>query len=185
MIHDGWWDQATKLPSPNFNKRPDLPVDMIVIHNISLPPGQYGGGCVQDFFLNKLDSEQDPYFQEIRDMKVSAHVFIERSGAITQFVSFNDRAWHAGRSTFRGREECNDFAIGIELEGTDETPYCPEQYTALVELSRVIINTYPLITLDRIVGHSDIAPERKTDPGPAFDWSEYKIALVASLAEGK
>ncbi|MFL0810609.1 MAG: 1,6-anhydro-N-acetylmuramyl-L-alanine amidase AmpD [Agarilytica sp.] len=183
VITDGWWSKAIKLPSPNFNQRPDTPVDMIVIHNISLPPGQFGTGCVQEFFLNELKIDQDPYFREISDMQVSSHVLIERDGKVTQFVSFEDRAWHAGRSRFRGRPECNDFAIGIELEGTDDIPYSEAQYLALIELSRGIINTYPGLTLDRIVGHSHIAPERKTDPGPAFEWSRYKKALVASLAE--
>lgn len=177
MIKDGWWSKARALPSPNFNARPTQEVGLLVIHNISLPPGEFGGGNVEKLFQNQLDWDTHPFFQSIRGLEVSAHVLIDRMGEVTQFVSFNDRAWHAGNSSFNGADNCNDFSIGIELEGTDDRPFEDAQYMRLVELSDVIMNTYPAITLDRIVGHSDIAPGRKTDPGPEFDWPRYKYAI--------
>ncbi|WGO97684.1 1,6-anhydro-N-acetylmuramyl-L-alanine amidase AmpD [Saccharophagus degradans] len=183
-IEDGWWQKALKLPSPNFNARPPgSEVSLLVIHNISLPPGGFGGGYVEAFFLNKLNPSDHPYFETIAEVEVSAHCFIDRHGHVTQFVSFDDRAWHAGRSSFNGEQECNDFGIGIELEGTDSLEYTVEQYASLVELSAVLLNKYPKLTLDRIVGHCDIAPERKTDPGEAFDWQNYKSELAKRLQE--
>ena len=183
MILNGWWQQATRLDSPNYNDRPEgCPVSLLVIHNISLPPAQYGGGFVQKFFLNQLDSSFHPYFESIQNLQVSAHCFIERDGKATQFVSFLKRAWHAGRSTFQGRENCNDFAIGIELEGTDDEPYTESQYECLVALTILLMSEYPEIKLEHIVGHNDIAPDRKTDPGPAFDWQKYKKQVEAQLA---
>jgi AmpD protein len=167
--------------SPNRNERPEGPqgvISLLVIHNISLPPGEFGGKAIQDFFLNQLDINAHPYYQEIELLKVSAHLFIDRQGQVTQFVPFNERAWHAGISSFGERENCNDFSIGIELEGTDEAPYTPEQYHSLNLCTKAIMITYPGITLENIVGHSDIAPERKTDPGPYFDWTAYKMALA-------
>lgn len=166
------------MPSPNFNQRPaDQIVDLLVIHNISLPPGQFGTGCVEAFFCNQLDHTAHPFFEEIQSLQVSAHLLIERTGQVVQFVSFDDRAWHAGQSCFQGREGCNDFSIGIELEGTDDTPYTDEQYQQLVAITCALQQAYPSITTTNIQGHADIAPERKTDPGPAFDWVRYRQAL--------
>lgn len=183
-IIDGWWQKAFKLPSPNFNARPvEADVSLLVIHNISLPPGDFGGGYIESFFLNELDAAAHPYFKTIADMQVSAHCLIDRRGRVTQFVSFEDRAWHAGRSSFKGRKECNDFGIGVELEGTDHLAYTKEQYASLLELSEALFKTYPKLSLERVVGHSDIAPERKTDPGEAFDWSAYQKALLQRLEQ--
>lgn len=171
-------------PSPNFNLRPQGDaVSLLVIHNISLPPGQFGTGKVQAFFQNRLDPNEHPYFEEIRHLTVSAHFLIERDGAITQFVSCHDRAWHAGVSCFDGREACNDFSLGIELEGTDTEPYTDAQYTVLAGLTRLLRAAFPGITPERIQGHCDIAPERKTDPGEAFDWSRYRAGLTDSKEE--
>ena len=174
----GWCQGVRHCPSPNFNARPQGEVSLLVIHNISLPPGQFGTGKVQAFFQNCLRADEHPYFATIAAMRVSAHFLIERDGAITQFVSCNERAWHAGQSSFGGRENCNDFSLGIELEGTDELPFSEAQYAALVDLTRVLQRAYPALTLERICGHSDIAPTRKTDPGPAFDWPRLRAALM-------
>ncbi len=173
----GWCEDVRRCPSPNFNVRPQGEISLLVIHNISLPPGQFGTGKVQEFFQNQLRADEHPYFAGIAALQVSAHFLIERDGAVTQFVSCLERAWHAGISQFEGRENCNDFSLGIELEGTDELPFTEAQYAALVQLSRVLQSAYPAITLDRICGHSDIAPGRKTDPGPAFDWLRLRAAL--------
>ncbi|MBF8652781.1 1,6-anhydro-N-acetylmuramyl-L-alanine amidase AmpD [Pseudomonas putida] len=176
----GWFhgDGITHCPSPNFNARPQgEQISLLVLHNISLPPANFGGGYVQAFFQNRLDPNAHPYFASIEHLKVSAHLFIERGGAVTQFVSLHDRAWHAGVSCFDGREGCNDFSIGIELEGTDEIPYTEAQYLTLDRLTRHIRKAWPAIAPERIQGHSDIAPQRKTDPGPAFDWVRYRQAL--------
>lgn len=151
---------------------------MLVIHNISLPPGQYGGGYVQSFFQNCLEASAHPYFAEIASLQVSAHLLIERDGIITQFVSLDERAWHAGASSFAGVPNCNDYAIGIELEGTDDEPYTDIQYQQLAKVTRQLLATYPKLTPERITGHAQIAPGRKTDPGPAFDWPRYR-ALIA------
>jgi AmpD protein len=174
----GWCQGVRHCPSPNFNERPQGEVSLLVIHNISLPPGQFGTGKVQEFFQNRLIVDEHPYFAEIASLRVSAHFLIERDGAITQFVSCNERAWHAGQSCFAGRENCNDFSLGIELEGTDEQPFSDAQYAALVGLTAELQRVYPALTLERICGHSDIAPTRKTDPGPAFDWSRLRTALM-------
>lgn len=173
----GWCQGVCHCPSPNFNTRPDGEISLLVIHNISLPPGQFGTGKVQEFFQNTLDATEHPYFEGIRELTVSAHFLIERDGKITQFVSCLDRAWHAGVSRFEGRETCNDFSLGIELEGTDELPFSDAQYQALVALTRQLQAAYPALTQHRICGHSDIAPGRKTDPGPAFDWMRFRDAL--------
>lgn len=179
LISSGWYSKALKVPSPNYNVRPQgVPVSLLVIHNISLPPGQYGGGHIQKFFCNQLDPSVHPYFTSICDMQVSAHCLIERSGNVTQFVDFNNRAWHAGRSSFAGVEECNDYSIGIELEGTDLEDYTHNQYEALTDLSQYLLAEYPELTVSRITGHSDIAPGRKTDPGAAFNWEQYKNMLT-------
>tara|TARA_R110000868_G_scaffold51734_1_gene163516 strand:+ start:1015 stop:1578 length:564 start_codon:yes stop_codon:yes gene_type:complete len=173
----GWCDGIQHCPSPNFNQRPLGEVSLLVIHNISLPPGEFGKGKVQAFFQNRLDADEHPYFASIASLQVSAHFFIERDGAVTQFVSCNERAWHAGRSRFAERENCNDFSLGIELEGTDDLPFTAVQYAALIALTQQLQAAYPAITLARICGHSDIAPGRKTDPGPAFDWQRMRMAL--------
>ncbi len=177
-IVDGWFTRATKVVSPNFNNRPHhCEVSLVVIHNISLPPGQFGGQYIDQLFTNKLSSDDDPYFVDICHMTVSAHLLIDRQGQTTQYVSLDDRSWHAGDSCFRERENCNDFSIGIELEGADHIPYTAEQYSALVDVACAIMTRYPAINPERIVGHCDIAPGRKTDPGPSFEW-QYFISLL-------
>ncbi len=171
----GLLDCARQLPSPNCDSRPAAcEIDLLVIHNISLPPGCFGGDAIDRFFTNCLEADADPYFAGICDMKVSAHVLIRRSGEIVQYVPFTQRAWHAGVSCFEGRERCNDYSIGIELEGTDEQAYEEIQYQVLEQLVAALMQIYPGITRQRIVGHSEIAPGRKTDPGPAFDWSRIR-----------
>lgn len=172
-INNGLVSPADWYPSPNYNTRPDSPagdISLLVLHNISLPPEQFGGGYVQQFFANQLNPNEHPYFAEIADLKVSSHLFIERCGKVVQFVNLNDRAWHAGRSTYQGQEECNDYSIGIELEGTDSIQYTDAQYQTLSELIPAILSAYPQITPYRITGHEFIAPGRKTDPGNAFNW---------------
>lgn len=170
----GWLQRVRHCPSPNFNQRPaGQRIDLLVIHNISLPPGEFGGGYVEQLFMNQLDCAAHPAFADLRDLRVSAHLFIDRRGHATQFVSFDQRAWHAGQSQFGGRDNCNDFSIGIELEGTDTLPYTDLQYHNLRALTRALRAHYPALQADRIVGHCDIAPERKTDPGPAFDWIRF------------
>ena len=161
------------MASPNFNQRPDDHINMVVIHNISLPPNQFSGHFIEDFFCNELDCSAHPYFQEIKDLKVSAHLLIKRDGEMIQFVPFNERAWHAGVSEFQGQSNCNDVSIGIELEGADDIPYTQQQYQCLANVTLSLCEQYPLITRERIVGHCDIAPGRKTDPGPSFDWPYF------------
>ena len=173
----GWCQGIQHCPSANFNERPDAEISLLVIHNISLPPAQFKTGKVQALFQNRLDPAEHPYFAGIADLRVSAHFLIERDGELTQFVSCLDRAWHAGVSVFEGRETCNDFSIGIELEGTDDQPFTDAQYLALIELTRQLQQAWPAITTQRITGHSDIAPGRKTDPGPCFDWARFRSAL--------
>lgn len=173
-IKDGYLTAAVQCPSPNANHRPPgQSVSLLVIHNISLPPGKFGTGCVQRFFTNSLDISLDPYFQRIAALHVSAHLFIERDGAITQFVPFDARAWHAGVSSFHDVANCNDYSIGIELEGCDHIAYTDAQYNVLAKVARQILAVYPDITPARIVGHNHIAPARKTDPGEAFDWDRF------------
>ncbi|MGZ3236367.1 MAG: 1,6-anhydro-N-acetylmuramyl-L-alanine amidase AmpD [Burkholderiaceae bacterium] len=168
----GWCQEVLHTHSPNFDARPDpTTIDLLVIHNISLPPGQFGGPFIADLFSNRLDYEADPYFDQLRSLRVSSHFLIRRDGSIVQFVSANDRAWHAGISSFCGRERCNDFSIGIELEGTDFTPFEPTQYAALGKLTLALQRRYPL---KFVAGHEQIAPGRKTDPGPFFDWTCYQ-----------
>jgi len=154
-----------------------MPIELLVIHGISLPPGEFGGGGIDALFTNSLDPREHPYYELIAGHLVSAHCLIRREGAVVQYVSFKHRAWHAGASSFNGRSTCNDFSIGIELEGTDEIPYTLAQYKALSKLIRLLQDAYPLISKERIVGHSDIAPGRKTDPGPSFDWQSLKTEL--------
>ena len=182
MIDGGWLSGVRRVPSPNCDERPlDAQIELVVIHGISLPPGKFGGPYIDQLFTNTLDSNQDRYFSEIADLQVSAHVLIRRDGSVTQYVPFQHRAWHAGQSCYADREGCNDFSIGIELEGTDDRPYTAEQYQALAELLRVLMSTYPGIVPERICGHCDIAPGRKTDPGPAFDWP-YLHSLLGDTA---
>ncbi|MDV3503974.1 1,6-anhydro-N-acetylmuramyl-L-alanine amidase AmpD [Marinobacter sp. M-5] len=176
--------RARWCPSPNFGPRPDgAGISLLVVHNISLPPGQFGGDAIERFFCNCLDASEHPYFETIAGMRVSAHALIRRDGSVIQFVSFLDRAWHAGRSSFRGEQECNDFSIGIELEGADDIPYTDEQYQSLADVSAYVMAAWPEIRRDRITGHCDIAPGRKTDPGPAFDWKHYHQRLLALRGE--
>lgn len=183
-IKNGLLSSATWLASPNFNARPEgTTIDTIVIHNISLPPSTFGA-CgadgqhyVKALFTNTLDWEAHPYFATIKGAEVSAHLFIERDGTVTQCVNFDDRAWHAGRSSYLGRDECNDYSIGIELEGSDFVPFSAEQYEVLAQVIAAIYAAYPK-TRRHLTGHSDIAPNRKTDPGPFFEWSRLR-AMVA------
>lgn len=177
-LASGWVSGVSHCPSANCNERPDGEISLLVIHNISLPPGQFGTAKVQEFFTTGLRADEHPYFASIAAMRVSAHFLIERDGAISQFVSCLQRAWHAGVSRFEGRENCNDFSLGIELEGTDELPFTEAQYQALIALSKQLLAAYPSLTLQRICGHSDIAPGRKTDPGPAFDWQRLRQGLT-------
>jgi N-acetyl-anhydromuramoyl-L-alanine amidase len=166
-----------QCPSPNKDTRPEnTAIDLIVIHSISLPPGQYDNDSIENFFQNKLDKNDHPYFEEIHQMKVSSHVLIKRSGEVVQFVPFNERAWHAGQSTYEGRECCNDFSIGVELEGTDTDPFEDEQYQQLAQLIFALQAAYPAIE-NRVTGHSDIAPGRKNDPGTGFDWGKLNDCL--------
>jgi AmpD protein len=179
-IIDGWLVNEEQQKSPHFSVRANTDsVHLLVVHNISLPPSEFGGGYITDFFLGTLDVNAHPYFDEIALLKVSSHCLITREGKIIQYVSFNDKAWHAGVSSYRGLEKCNDFSIGIELEGADDIPYTPVQYDALAQLSRSLQQSYPEIK-DNITGHSDIAPGRKTDPGNAFDWQHFQNCLKSS-----
>ena len=174
----GWFSHARRCRSDNFNPRPDSnDISLLVIHNISLPPGQFGTGCVQAFFCNELDCYSHPQLEELTGVQVSAHLFIDRNGDCFQFVSLLDRAWHAGVSCFDGRENCNDFSIGIELEGEDLRPYTDAQYRELAAVTQAMLRRFPGLVPERITGHSDIAPGRKTDPGPAFDWVYYKSLI--------
>jgi N-acetyl-anhydromuramoyl-L-alanine amidase len=174
--HDGWYANAQRLDSPNFGERQQgIAVDLIVLHSISLPPGVYGQGYVQALFTNRLDWDAHPYFQSIRDLKVSTHFFITREGVLWQFVSVDQRAWHAGVSSFQGREQCNDYSIGIELEGLEGEVFEAAQYGCLAQLCHALRERYPIA---HVVGHEHIAPGRKQDPGPGFDWA----LLVRSVA---
>lgn len=166
------------LPSPNCDARPKpADISLLVVHAISLPPGEFGGPWINRLFANCLDPAAHPYFEGLRQLEVSAHLCLFRDGRLTQYVPFNRRAWHAGKSTFAGRSRCNDFSIGIELEGCDDQPFEPVQYRVLARVARTLMNTYPRITPARIAGHSDIAPGRKTDPGPHFDWLRFTAEL--------
>ncbi len=174
----GWLKEVKLLASPHFNDRPiENDIDLLVVHGITLPPGQFGGGYIDDFFLGQLDSGADPFFATIAAVKVSAHALIDRQGSVTQYVSFLKRAWHAGVSHWQGRDNCNDFSIGVELEGCDEVPYTNAQYQSLAQLAQLLMNHFSGVVPQRIVGHSDIAPQRKTDPGPAFDWDYFRSLL--------
>lgn len=172
---------ARLCPSPNQDSRPaGCEPELIIIHGISLPPGEYGGQYVEQLFTNTLNWEAHPYFAEIKGLKVSAHLFIRRDGSVVQFVPFNRRAWHAGASCFRDRHNCNDFSIGIELEGDDDTPYSDAQYVTLIKVIRTLQRAYTSLCTRHIAGHCDIAPDRKSDPGPAFDWLRLYDGLCDS-----
>ncbi len=171
---------ARQRPSPNQDERVDPDdISLLVVHNISLPPDRFGGPWIDALFTNTLDPAAHPYFETIKDLRVSAHLCIFRDGAVTQYVPFRRRAWHAGVSSFEGRERCNDFSIGIELEGCDSQPFTAKQYRSLVRVARLLMRAYPRITPRRIAGHSEIAPGRKTDPGPHFDWARFRGALAS------
>jgi len=177
-IKHHWIEDVTRIASPNCDERPDPDdISLLVIHCISLPPEQFGGPFIDQLFLNRLDPQQHPYFAEIHSLRVSAHVLIRRNGSLTQFVPFDRRAWHAGLSSYCGRERCNDFSIGIELEGSVTQSFTDKQYSSLIDLSKAIMASYPAIGKQHIAGHSDIAPGRKQDPGPFFDWSRYLSGL--------
>lgn len=177
-VGSGWITNASQALSPNHDQRPpDTEIDVLVIHAISLPPNQFGDDYIIRFFTNCLDYNIHPYFKEIEALRVSAHFLIDRNGHLTQFVSTQDRAWHAGLSSFQGRQQVNDFSIGIELEGCDEWPFEDKQYESLAHLVSIIKRSYPDISDQNIVGHSDISPGRKTDPGPCFDWPRFRSLL--------
>jgi len=176
-IADDLLAPARQCPSPNCDERPDGEISLIVVHGISLPAGHFGNSYVERLFCNTLDASEHPDFAEVAAMKVSSHLLIRRDGAVVQFVPFAKRAWHAGASCFEGREQCNDFSIGIELEGTDRNGYRESQYLVLAEVCSLLLNRYS-IAAGNIAGHSDIAPGRKTDPGPGFDWNRLREALV-------
>lgn len=176
---EGLADGADYIPSPNQDERPaGMAVELLVIHNICLPPGVFGGDAVIDLFLNRLDPRAHPYYETIAGLRVSAHFFIRRDGALLQFVPCTRRAWHAGQSSWRGRERCNDFSVGIELEGIDDLAFSDAQYERLAALATALYARYPITAS---VGHSDIAPGRKTDPGPAFDWPRYSREIGLNI----
>ncbi len=176
-INHGWLENISHIKSPNFDCRPEgVNISLIVIHNISLPPAEFGGDDICLFFCNKLDSSKHKFYKDIENLKVSSHILIKRDGEIIQFVSFIDRAWHAGKSIYKNITNCNNFSIGIELEGCDNINYTDEQYSALTNLTVTLQNNYPMIK-DNITGHSNIAPNRKTDPGESFDWDRYNKAI--------
>lgn len=176
---DGFLDGVRFSRSPNHNRRPaGEDIDLLVIHGISLPPGEFGGDAIEALFTNTLDVNAQPSFKDLDGVHVSAHLVIRRDGEVIQFVPFTERAWHAGVSEFEGRAGCNDFSIGIELEGSDHVPYTDAQYERLIAVAEALMSAYPGITPARIVGHQHIAPGRKTDPGPAFDWNRFKAGLT-------
>ncbi|MGY8525833.1 1,6-anhydro-N-acetylmuramyl-L-alanine amidase AmpD [Paracidovorax citrulli] len=171
LLESGWVDGARAVPSPNHDERPaGQPVDLLVVHNISLPPGVFGGDAIEALFQNRLDPDGHPYFATVHALRVSAHFLIRRDGELVQFVSCGQRAWHAGQSDFLGRQRCNDFSIGVELEGADDRPFAEAQYRTLSALTGLLRRRYPIAA---VAGHSDIAPGRKTDPGPHFDWDRF------------
>ena len=177
----GWYRRARALPSPNFGPRPaGTAIDLAIVHSISLPPGRYGGDEVQALFTNTLDWDAHPYFQQIRGIQVSAHFYLRRTGVLWQFISVDDRAWHAGTSRFRGRDNCNDYAVGIELEGLEGERFTARQYTRLATLIRALAARYPITA---ITGHEQVAPGRKHDPGPGFDWHRLQQTLAWDPAQ--
>ncbi len=177
-IKQHWFEAAREQKSPNYDDRPDEnDISLIVIHCISLPPGKFGNNFIDQLFCNQLKPQDHPYFAEIHQLRVSAHIMINRKGGITQYVPFNKRAWHAGQSMHGGREKCNDFSIGIELEGTEITAYTEAQYQQLVCIIDALIKYYPGLSEQHITGHCDIAPGRKLDPGNSFDWDKFSKLL--------
>ncbi len=175
--HGGWWSAARRCPSPNFGPRPaGEAVSLVVIHSISLPPGEYGGDGIEQLFTNRLDARAHPYYATIVGLQVSAHFVVRRSGEVMQFVSCDRRAWHAGRSAWRGRENCNDFSVGIELEGLEGDRFEPAQYDAVVSIATALAKRYPI---EAVAGHEHVAPGRKHDPGAGFDWQELRSRLAA------
>ena len=179
-----WLQNVRRIPSPNNDERPEgAEICLLVIHGISLPPGKFGSSCIEQLFCNTLDPDAHPYFRQIKDLKVSAHLLIERKGEIIQFVPFHKRAWHAGHSAFNGRVNCNDFSIGIELEGADDVKYEAVQYEVLAQVITELQQVWPQLAGANIKGHCHIAPGRKTDPGPAFDWDRL-YALLGEPGSG-
>lgn len=175
ITEEGWIEGARWVSSPNCDERPaGCAVELIVIHAISLPPGEFGGAGIVDLFMNRLDPAAHPYYATVADLRVSSHFLIRRDGELIQFVACSRRAWHAGASSWRGRARCNDYSLGIELEGADDATFEDAQYARLARLTQALSACYPIAD---IVGHSDIAPGRKTDPGPCFDWARYRAAL--------
>jgi AmpD protein len=180
-IDSGLMLGVRQIASPNHDDRPPgVEADLIVVHGISLPPGEFGGPWIDRLFANTLPAEMHPYFAEVCALRVSSHLVIQRDGAVTQYVSFIDRAWHAGTSNYQGREACNDFSVGVELEGTDTLEYESVQYGVLAEIVAALCAAYPRLSPQRVVGHSDISPGRKTDPGPAFDWPRARGQIAAA-----
>jgi len=180
LFQRGWHQNARVIASPNYNQRPPgINVDAVVIHNISLPPGVFGGSDIEALFTNTLEYDAHPAYHQLRNLKVSAHFLIRRNGELIQFVATHLRAWHAGVSDYKGRQNWNDFSIGIELEGTDTLPYTASQYSSLARLIVDLQAIYPAIISDNIAGHQDIAPTRKTDPGSAFDWKRLRLTMEA------
>ena len=178
--------EALQVRSPNFDSRPaGVAADLIIVHGISLPPGEFGGPWIDRLFTNSLPADAHPYFAEVADRRVSAHLCIRRDGTVTQYVGFNERAWHAGVSEYEGRQACNDFSIGIELEGTDTVAYDARQYEALAEVVAALCRAYPTLRPTRLAGHSDVAPGRKTDPGAAFDWPLARRSIAAACSNDK
>jgi N-acetyl-anhydromuramoyl-L-alanine amidase len=183
-VKSGLMRGAMQVASPNFDDRPPgVEADLIVVHGISLPPGEFGGSWIDRLFTNTLPLDVHPYFSEIGGKRVSSHLVVWRDGRVTQFVKFTDRAWHAGISSYQGRDACNDFSVGVELEGVDTLPYEAAQYQALGEVVAALCEAYPKLSPDRLVGHSDIAPGRKTDPGPAFDWTRARLAIASACGK--
>ena len=177
---DGWWGGAGRRPSPNSNPRPaDERPSLVVLHSISLPPGVYRGDAVERLFANTLDCGRHPYFANLRDLRVSSHFLVRRSGVLLQFVSCDQRAWHAGASRWRGRDNCNDWSIGVEIEGLEGLAFAPVQYRQLRRLLTAVVRRHPIAD---IVGHEHVAPGRKHDPGPGFDWSRLRRDLAGCSA---
>jgi N-acetyl-anhydromuramoyl-L-alanine amidase len=177
-LESGLMRSARQVASPNYDARPaGVAADLIVVHGISLPPGEFGGPWIERLFTNALPLDTHPYFAEIGAIRVSSHLLVARDGVVTQFVKFTDRAWHAGQSSYDGRIACNDFSIGVELEGVDTLDYEAAQYDTLAEVVAALCDAYPRLSADRVVGHSDISPGRKTDPGPAFDWERARRCI--------
>ena len=180
-LESGVMRNARLVASPNYDARPDgVEAELIVVHGISLPPGEFGGPWIERLFMNTLPLDMHPYFAEIGELRVSSHLLVSRDGGLTQFVKFTDRAWHAGQSSYRGRAACNDFSIGVELEGLDTLAYEGAQYDTLAEVVAALCDAYPRLSPERLVGHSDISPGRKTDPGPAFDWERARRRIGAA-----